>query len=75
MRRLLQDMWPVKLGRCWRKHLPKALPQLHSAHLCLVLALESCTPDPSSDKLPVAPLSPELAKATAATLPAQDPEQ
>lgn len=75
MRCLLQDTWPVKLERCQRKHLPKALPQLHSVHVCLVLALELCLPDPPSDQLHVGPMSPELAKATAATLPAQDPEQ
>lgn len=26
---LLQAVWPVRLGRCWRKHLPKALPCSH----------------------------------------------
>lgn len=73
MRCLLQDMWPLNLGRCWRKHRPKALPQLHGVHRCLVLPLKSYTPEPSSDKLHMALVSPELAKATAATLP--DPEQ
>jgi len=67
-------MWLAKRGKQWRKHLPKAQPQLHGIHFCLVLALESM-PNPSPDRLHMAPASPDLAKATAAALPAQDLEE
>lgn len=41
---LLQAVWPVKLGRCWRRHLPKALPLPCSHPGSQVHPQTTCTP-------------------------------